>query len=489
LANKFPSLTSLKCGISFNHPIAPNSLPSSLTSLEFGELFNLPLDENVWLPPSLLTLRFGYCFNQPVEPGTLPSSLTELEFGDMFNQVIEPLTLPQSLLTLKFSFHFNQPIKSDTLPVSLTNLVFGDMFSQPLDGLLPLSLKSLAIGQNYLPDFTLKEHQSITELNISSFLLRPMHIDDIPSSVHTLSISPMIWLEENMEHLPIPRSVTDLYLGVYFNLPIGSFFGINLKNSSITILNLGSLFNQVIEPGVLPSTLKHLDCGHSFNQKLLPNSLPDSITELRMGPVFVQPLVNLPNGLISLETPSISSLKKDNLPKSLGGIVIFASHVVKMRSDAGFDMTIDGQPITFPSLDIHLNWITIGFHLPNDNTPSSKKKIIKHLFSTYPNVIDFNIIFTRLDHRSQSITVRNISFTDQLHQGVQSSVHSMCRVSPDNLLLMDHQVQQTIKFKSIDLTTVPTMVATSTSIIDRQWSWMELATTAIVSLLPALYLG
>ncbi|GAM19828.1 hypothetical protein SAMD00019534_030030 [Acytostelium subglobosum LB1] len=122
-AAKFPSLTTLICGIRFNHPIDQYSLPYSLTSLTFGELFNLPLADNVWLPPSLLTLRFGYCFNQPVEPGYLPSSLTELEFGEMFNQEIEPMTLPKSLLTLRFNFYFNQPIKSDTLPVSLTALV------------------------------------------------------------------------------------------------------------------------------------------------------------------------------------------------------------------------------------------------------------------------------------------------------------------------------------------------------------------------------
>lgn len=54
----------------FDHPI--NNLPSTITSLKFGDQFDQPVDN---LPPNLIFLEFGDCFDQPVTH--LPSKVIE----------------------------------------------------------------------------------------------------------------------------------------------------------------------------------------------------------------------------------------------------------------------------------------------------------------------------------------------------------------------------------------------------------------------------
>ena len=75
------------------------TLPVSLQSLEFGDMFDQSLGR-VSLPSGLQTLIFGHSFNQSFEEVTLPSGLHNLEFGNNFVQSLEHVTLPSNLQSL-----------------------------------------------------------------------------------------------------------------------------------------------------------------------------------------------------------------------------------------------------------------------------------------------------------------------------------------------------------------------------------------------------
>ena len=108
------------------------TLPSSLQTLKFGELFNQSLG-CVMLPSSLQTLTFGDLFNESLAFATLPSSLQTLTLGLNFDQTLAGGTLPSSLQTLTFGYFFNETLAGVTLPNSLQTLTFGCHFNQPAD--------------------------------------------------------------------------------------------------------------------------------------------------------------------------------------------------------------------------------------------------------------------------------------------------------------------------------------------------------------------
>jgi hypothetical protein len=139
-------LSYLNFGDLFNHPVDKLVLPSKLVYLNFGDLFNHPVDKLV-LPSKLLYLNLGNSFNQPVDKLVLPFNLKNLDFGYGFNQPVDKLVLPFNLKTLDFGNAFNQPVDKLVLPFNLTNLDFGYAFNQPVNKLvLPFNLKNLEFG-------------------------------------------------------------------------------------------------------------------------------------------------------------------------------------------------------------------------------------------------------------------------------------------------------------------------------------------------------
>ncbi|GAM21967.1 hypothetical protein SAMD00019534_051420 [Acytostelium subglobosum LB1] len=142
------SLAVLEFGNSFDQPINPGSLPSSLTSIHLGYQFNHMIIHGT-LPSSLKSLEFSDRFNQCIAPGVLPMSLTKLTMGFLFEQTLEPGALPSSLLELRFGTYskYRQPFVAGTLPPSLKHLSLGSNYSEPIvSGALPDSLTYLKLS-------------------------------------------------------------------------------------------------------------------------------------------------------------------------------------------------------------------------------------------------------------------------------------------------------------------------------------------------------
>lgn len=86
---------------------------------------------------------------------------------------------------------------------------------------------------------------------------------------------------EDLTH--IPKTVTHLIFGWYFNQPLGTSIPIGVRD-----LTFGWCFNQPLESSI-PRDVRYLTFGYNFNQPL-GESLPDTITHLRFGAQFNQPL-------------------------------------------------------------------------------------------------------------------------------------------------------------------------------------------------------
>ena len=134
---------------SFNSQEQIIFLPKSLIwlNLESNPIQHLIYSINVVpqeYPDKLIKLEFGKLFNKPVN--NLPSGLKHLVFGNSFNQPVD--NLPTGLISLKFNQEscFTQSV--GFLPESLKLLVLGKNYNLPIDS-LPSGLETLVLHQNY----------------------------------------------------------------------------------------------------------------------------------------------------------------------------------------------------------------------------------------------------------------------------------------------------------------------------------------------------
>ena len=177
-------------------------LPSSVTRLTFGGLFNK--DVKGYIPNSVIYLKFDICFNQCIE-NCIPNSVEHLKFGYSFEQKIENLipnsvthltltnflnytyyhgNIPPSITHLKIRNRIRGPI--DCIPRTVTHLNFGKDFDQSIESLIPNSVTHLTWGSNIfessgncIPSSVvyLKFKNKFCRSKISSFpsLLRYLH--------------------------------------------------------------------------------------------------------------------------------------------------------------------------------------------------------------------------------------------------------------------------------------------------------------------------
>ncbi|GAM26113.1 hypothetical protein SAMD00019534_092880 [Acytostelium subglobosum LB1] len=156
-------------------PLIPNTLPSSIVMLSFGDNFNDVISAGC-LPNRLTSLTFGQFYNQPLVVDALPSTLVYLEFGSWFNRSLEafvetsyPLNVVRHNLpcleTLILGQSFSQDIFPGLLPPSLLTFKTGWSFSQELvPGFVPPNLHTLALGASYRHDIGALLPSSVTSL-------------------------------------------------------------------------------------------------------------------------------------------------------------------------------------------------------------------------------------------------------------------------------------------------------------------------------------
>jgi hypothetical protein len=105
----------------------------------------------------------------------------------------------------------------------------------------------------------------------------------------------------------LPSTLKKLKLGIHFDRYLD-----NLPDS-LQSLKLSRYFNNSLDN--LPSSLKKLTCGYYFNQPL--NNLPSSLEKLNLGIKFTQLIKNFPPSILYIRFNSIKAPSLINLPPKL----------------------------------------------------------------------------------------------------------------------------------------------------------------------------
>jgi hypothetical protein len=391
------SLTSLTVGQMFNRSLADVRLPAELRALsftEYGQFNQFVGSAHLHLPSTLTSLIFGRRFNQPVNELHLPSSLTHLEFGEQFRQRVDQLRLPDSLRHLQFGSHFSDSLAAVSLPASLTTFVMCDRFHHGWYAVPPLRRGMCASScfDGWKPP------SSLTDLRL---VLREFRHDEfqMPTALRRLTID--TWHFTSLASLvhQLPKSLTELQLeGNYFEsgaypeseagativwppelriLTLGDGFSLPLHDmhfpSSLTSLTLGAEFNQSLSClGSLTSTLTHLRIDSEYARPTVNWHPPTSITELEFGEqwnhaavVRLHPLTRLRR--LSFHGP-IPSLNDAHLPATLHEL-----HFTHPSFDAplnSVDLPPDLRVLVIRSVDFRQPFAG----LPND-LPASLRRI------------------------------------------------------------------------------------------------------------------
>ncbi|KAN0012023.1 hypothetical protein ACTFIU_000244 [Dictyostelium citrinum] len=213
------SVRTLKLSNVYSYPLATGSLPPKIKSIYVGQFFNFKIEPGV-IPPTCETLRLGYHFNQSFE--FIPKSVTSIEYGGIFNK---PETIPSTVTKLKlFNFFNRMDLTVNDIPKSIQTLIIDGCFNiNLLVGFIPSSVTKLVLGPKYfqpqlIPGFIPSSVRKLT-ISFCSFETR-IEKNVIPSSVRKLKIMDQFngeYIASNLCYDSIPFGVETLEFSDFKN--------------------------------------------------------------------------------------------------------------------------------------------------------------------------------------------------------------------------------------------------------------------------------
>jgi len=316
------NLTSLVLSSNTPKPIPNNCLPNSLKYLKFDNaradyIEKIPMNEHIqlnyccasamnqndlaiyqsfkWI--SHLVLGFGH---EELTPGILPSNLKSLLLPAVS---LTPGLLPDQLEILNAP-HLETQLQEGVLPSSLLELSISSYKKELTKNILPSKLTSLSIAQiSYPKDYpfiqeiipkTLKKLIMFSE--IKQHFLSPVSIGGTMETIITPNLNPLL----------APASLKTLELNLH------QYGTIGLPNTK----NILDVREFVIPPSIENFILRGSVSSVSFNGYFIPSTVKT---------VGIYGTIGLKPGFIKegckyltiANRHSLSSLKKDDLPKSI----------------------------------------------------------------------------------------------------------------------------------------------------------------------------
>ncbi|KAN0038843.1 hypothetical protein ACTA71_001035 [Dictyostelium dimigraforme] len=345
-------------------------IPESITSIKFNPIRSIlnetPLsidntnenkdENNIYrkkLSDNLKTLLFGYSWDNnksKLNQGDLPCNLLTLDLG-AYNNVFEKGILPNSITNLVAPYN-NFILKKEVLPNSLKSLI------------LRSQVKEKDIFINFNNEVWFPNEIEILKVYLVGYQVIEFQDYILPKSLKSLDIGSLQEIKYSGESLVHLHQLQSISLGDFW----GNLNDFHLPNSgSLTKVDFGNKFNQIIENGVLPNSIRVLKFGVLYNKPFLMGSLPESLEELYFALFFNQPI--LPNHLPS-------TLKILNLPNYFNQ-----------------PLYVGSLPRSLKKLKIGLNNGYSDFNQPilKDVLPDSLEEL--HLNSRdYQHVLDLNIL-------------------------------------------------------------------------------------------------
>jgi hypothetical protein len=215
-------------------------------------------------------------FNHDFVQGVFPNSVTKLNLEN-FNKVLIKGSLPFMLEHL-YCPQYNHDLVCGVLPSTLQTLLIGRFAKRIEFGALPLGLKVLNVD-SIVDLANLEASQNNLEFAENNRIL-PHSLTNLQFGMH---------FDQLLKKGVLPNSLKKLWFGHGFNQIIGP----KVLPPSLTELRFGDNFNQIIDLGVLPSSLKRICFGEDFCQSIENTILPDDIMyvkfhENEMNPRFGQ---------------------------------------------------------------------------------------------------------------------------------------------------------------------------------------------------------
>jgi len=269
-----PRVTHLFFDIGFRKPV---TIPSTVTHVKFEPLFKASIYFSE--PSSLVSLICSKSYNESINH--FPKSLTNLDLGSKFDVPIDGVVFP-NLKSIKFGCAFNRDISANMFP-QLTHMELSDLFVQSIEGVVPTTVTHLTFGSRF--DQSVSGHipESVTHLTFGSNFNRSIY-NSIPANVTHLTFGTRF--NKPISDL-IHRHVTNLTFGKHFNQCIADSIPL-----SVTHLTFGEHFNQPIA-GHIPASVEKLIFGYEFNQSI--REIPLTVKFLQLGAGFKQPIQSFPN--------------------------------------------------------------------------------------------------------------------------------------------------------------------------------------------------
>ncbi|EGC36556.1 hypothetical protein DICPUDRAFT_94283 [Dictyostelium purpureum] len=342
-------LTKLYITNFFNKPILPYVLPRTLKELKIGASFTHELYFQS-IPDSVTLLNFD-CpnYNHQFAPGILPRNLIMLVIGN--NVPLLPGSLPESLTYLKLGGHFNHPITPDLLPIHLKKISFGPNFNS-------LFVPSENIHTIIFGEEMLCQPQNFTK-NVRSVEIKTSDYSTLPNTINELIVNAET---EILQKFPVNLNYLELNCTSPFEftndelkslthlkhlrlLDADIIFSVGHLPKSIVSLDLGGLVpngNLDLSPLVnlvyfslgaihpvntrFPPSLRAIKFYGDQNEVFANNYFPATLEILQLSRYHVQPLSNtwLPSSLKILIHPGEPVIAEDYRHPNL--IKFYVSH-------------------------------------------------------------------------------------------------------------------------------------------------------------------
>eukprot|EP01132_Coremiostelium_polycephalum_P003214 gene3214-4026_t len=290
------------------HDLKEGIIPDSVRNLSIYDWVG-PLELKPLIPSttSSLTITGTYIFDNgpipdlPFQSGDIPDTVKELTFQNIIHRKAnnEPCVvwpkgiIPKGVKSLIFGNNFNFKLESGAIPDTVEKVTFQgdkiDSFGGELFQSLPSSVRELNLPNQRSSTNIFEEPPLFgSSIKILKFSYRNIKLGSLPSTLEQLYFDGDI---KSLELGSLPIYLTHLKLSHFTWNPNE----IDLKSiiaplTKLTHLYLGGRFNVPLSKGTLPDSLLHLELGSYFNQPLSdPNSLPPYLESLAISTIFNQP--------------------------------------------------------------------------------------------------------------------------------------------------------------------------------------------------------
>ncbi|KAN0015861.1 hypothetical protein ACTFIU_005808 [Dictyostelium citrinum] len=367
--------------IGYTQKIGTNIIPNTVKILQISQSPQYTLRKGT-IPNSVLNLKINVLkskpstnekqifYNSGYERMVVMNKQQQQFNNNNNNKIIYSITdqsIPNSVKSLSIS-SCEINIKVGSLPDSIENLKIGNCKRVITKSFLPKKLKSL--------DITFSGGGSGDCRNIEYSSL-PNTLTELKYHIDFRDHSNLL-ISNNELPLLFPSTLLKLHLGRVNEEPCLFINKLSLLSSlKILIFDKESKFNEKIEVGQLPYGLEEISFGGSFNQILLPGVLPSSsLKVVTFGKEFNQQLSigSIPRGV---EILNFSNDSKFN--RSIDTIGILPSTLLHLKFGEHFQSPITKLNVLPPSLK------TLQF------SKSFNKNLISKELIPYSTLIKYNI--------------------------------------------------------------------------------------------------